>query len=154
MSCSGLSAVFAHGQGVGDHLGRVEFGGQAVEHRHTGELGQFFDDFLLEATVFDGVVHPPEDAGGVFHAFFVADLRRHRVDVGDVGALVMGRDFEGAAGAGRGFFEDQRDVLALEVRALGAGVFGALEVAGQVQQVVQLASGVVLQATAGCGCAC
>ena len=137
--------MLAHGQGVGDHLRRVEFGGEAVEHRHAGELGQLFDDFLFEATVLNGVKHAAQDAGGVFHAFFVADLRRHRVDIGDVGALVVGCHFERAAGAGRGFFEDQRDVFAFQVRALSAGVFGAFEVAGQVQQVVQLAGGVVHQ---------
>src|SRR5476651_99777 len=141
-----LVAVLAHGQYVGDHLRRVEFSGQAVEHRHASELGQLFDDFLFKATVLDGVEHPAQHTGGVFHAFFVADLRRHRVDVGDVGTLVVGRDFEGATGAGRGFFEDQRDVLALQVWTLGAGVFGAFEVPGQVDQVVELASGVVHQA--------
>ncbi|MNN07476.1 hypothetical protein D3C81_1203020 [compost metagenome] len=141
-----LVAVLTHGQHVGDHLGGVVFVGQAVEHRNTGELGQFFDDFLLEATVLDGVVHAPEHAGGVLHAFLVADLRGVRVDVGDIGALVIGGHFEGAAGAGRGFFEDQRDVVAFQVLLLGAGVLGALEVAGQVQQVAQLAGGVVFQA--------
>jgi hypothetical protein len=57
----------------------------------------------------------------------------------------MGCDFEGATGAGRGFFEDQRDVLALQMWTLGSGVFGTLEVTGQVQQVMQLASGVMHQ---------
>ncbi|MCY1433153.1 hypothetical protein D9M71_491740 [compost metagenome] len=141
-----LVAVLTHGQHVGEHLGRVVFVGQAVEHRYAGELGQFFDDFLLEATVLDGVVHAPEHAGGVLHAFLVADLRGVRVDVGDVGALVIGGHFEGAAGAGRGFFEDQGDVVAFEVLLLGAGVLGTFQVAGQVQQVAQLARGVVFQA--------
>ncbi|MCY1438852.1 hypothetical protein D9M71_550680 [compost metagenome] len=138
--------VFTHGQHVGDHLCRVILVGQAVEHRYAGELGQLLDDFLLEATVLDGVVHAPEHAGGVLHAFLVADLRGVRVDVGDVGALVIGGDFKRAAGAGRGFFEDQRDVVALEMLLFGAGVLGTLEVAGQVEQVAQFARGVVFQA--------
>ncbi len=141
-----LVGVLTHGQHVGDHLGRVIFIGQAVEHRHAGELGQLFDDFLFEATVLNGVVHAPEHAGGVFHALFMADLRRVRVDVGDVGALVIGRHFEGATGAGRSFLEDQGDVVALQMLLLGASVFRAFQIAGQVEQVTQLTWGVVFQA--------
>ncbi|MOA18998.1 hypothetical protein D3C78_1393500 [compost metagenome] len=122
------------------------FVGQAVEHRHAGVLGQVFDDFLLEAAILDGVVHAPEHAGGVLHAFLVADLRGARIDVGDAGALIVGGHLEGAAGAGGGLFEDQRDVLAPEVLLLGAGVLGALEVARQVEEVTQLAGAVVHQA--------
>ncbi|MNO80738.1 hypothetical protein D3C76_719530 [compost metagenome] len=141
-----LVGMLTHGQHVGDHLGWVVFIGQAVEHWYAGELGQFFDDFLLEATVFDGIVHAPQYPGGVLHAFLVADLRGVRVDVGDIGALVIGGHFEGAAGAGRGFFEDQGDVVAFEVLLLGAGVLGAFQVARQVEQVPQFARGVVFQA--------
>ena len=122
------------------------FVGQAVEHRNAGELREFLDDFLLEAAVLDGVVHPAENPRGVLHALLVADLRGVRVDVGDVGALVVGGHLEGAAGASGGFLEDQGNVLALQVLLLGAGVLGALEVAGQVEQVTQLAGAVVHQA--------
>ncbi|MNN35709.1 hypothetical protein D3C81_1495680 [compost metagenome] len=138
--------MLAHGQHVGEHLGRVVLVGQAVEHRHPGELGQLFDDFLLEAAILDGIVHAPEYAGGVLHAFFVADLRRVGIDIGYVGPLVISGHFEGAAGAGRGFFEDQGDIVAFQVLLLGTGVLGTLEVAGQVQQVLQLASAVVFEA--------
>ena len=141
-----LVAVLAHGQHVGEHLGRVVFIGQTVEHRHAGELGQVFDDFLLEAAVLNGVVHAPQYAGGVFHGFFVTDLRGVRVDISDIGALVIGRDFEGAAGAGRGLFEDQRDVFAFQVLSFSAAVLGALEVARQVEQEHQFTLGVVHQA--------
>ncbi|MNH40061.1 hypothetical protein D3C79_1013200 [compost metagenome] len=76
----------------------------------------------------------------------MADLRGVRVDVGDVGALVVGGYFKSATGAGRGFLENQRNVVAFEVLLLGAGVLGTFQVAGQVQQVAQLARGVVFQA--------
>jgi hypothetical protein len=141
-----LVAVFAHGHDVGDHLRWVVFVGQTVEYRHAGEPGKLLDDLLPETAVFDGVVHATEHPCGVLHGFLVTDLRGAWVDVGDVGALVIGRYFEGAAGTGRAFLEDQRNVLALEVLLLGAGVLGTLEVAGQVQQVVQLLSSVVHQA--------
>ena len=46
--------------------------------------------------------------------------RAARVEVGDVRALVVGGDLEGAARAGRGLLEDQADLLAR--RALGCSV--------------------------------
>ena len=55
-----------------------------------------------------------------------------------MGALVLGGDLEGAAGAGGGLLEDEGDVLAGHGGLLAAGIFGALEVAGQVEQVIEL----------------
>ena len=48
-----LVAVLAHGQDVGQHLGRVELVGQPVPDRHAGVLGQRLDDLLVEAAVLD-----------------------------------------------------------------------------------------------------
>ena len=124
-----LVAVLAHGHDVGDHLRRMVFVGQAVVDRHAGVARQLLDDLPLETTVFDGVVQPSEHPRGVLHAFLVADLRGVGVDVGDVGALIVGGHLEGAAGSRGGLLEDQRDVLALEMLALGTAVLGALEVA-------------------------
>ena len=58
----------------------------------------------------------PEHAGGVGHRLLVPHLRSRRVEVGDVGALVVGGDLERRAGAGRGLLEDQRDLLACQPR--------------------------------------
>ncbi len=68
------------------------------------------------------------------------------VDVGDVRALVVGGHLERAAGARGGLLEDQRDVLAREAVPADAGVLGPLEIPGQVEQVEQVALGVVDQA--------
>ena len=70
----GLGAMFAHGEHIGQHLRGVEFIGEAVEHRHAGIGRQFFHHRLTVAAVFDAVIHAPQHAGGVFHAFFVANL--------------------------------------------------------------------------------
>jgi hypothetical protein len=141
-----LVAVFAHGHDVGDHLRRVILVGQTVEYRYAAIAREFLDDFLLEAAVLDRVVHAPEYPGGVLHALLMADLRGVGIDIGDVRALVVGGHLKGAAGARRGLLEDQCDVLALEVLALGTGVLGALEVTGQIEQVAQLALAVMHQA--------
>jgi hypothetical protein len=66
----------------------------------------------------------------------VADLRAGGIEVGHVRALVVAGDLEGAARAGRGLLEDQADLLALEVLLLGARVLGALEIAREIEQVL------------------
>src|SRR5262249_33044967 len=57
---------------------------------------------------------------------------------------VVAGDLEGAAGAGRGLLEDQDDLLALQVLLLGAGIFGPLQVAGEIEQVAELSLGEIL----------
>ena len=133
-----LVAVFAHGHDVGDHLGRMIFVGQPVEDRHAGVFRQVLDRLLRIAAEFDGVVHATEHARGVLDRFLVADLRSGRIEIGDMGALVVAGDLECAARPRRGLLEDQDDLLALEMLLLGARVFGALEVAGEIEQVVKL----------------
>src|SRR5207245_1077913 len=58
--------------------------------------------------------------------------------VGGGGSLVVRGDLEGAAGAGGGLLEDQGDVLAEQPGLLGTGVFGGLELRGEVDQVTEL----------------
>ena len=70
----------------------------------------------------------------------MADLRAGRVEVGGEGALVVGGHLEGAARAGRGLLEDQRDVLAPQPGLLGAGVLGGLQLGGEVEQEAELLS--------------
>ena len=130
----GFAAVFAHGKEVGQDLGGVEFVGQAVEYRHAGVTRQFFHDFLSVAPVFDAVEHSAQHAGGVFDAFFVADLAAARFEVGNARALVARGHFEGAAGAGGGFFENQGDVFAAQARFFASGFFVGLQFGGQVEQ--------------------
>ena len=136
-----LVAVLHHGQDVADHLGGVELVGQAVPHRHAGVLAQDFHQLLAEAAVLDPIVHAPQHPGGVFHRFLVTDLRAGWSQVGDLGALVVSRHFEGAASAGGGLFEDQGDVLALQPGLLVAAVLGCLQVSGKLEQELELFGG-------------
>ena len=50
-------------------------------------------------------------------------------------ALVKAGDFKGAAGAGRGFLENQGDVFAAKARGFAARFFRRLEGGGAVEQV-------------------
>ena len=139
-----LVAVLAHGHHVGQHLGRVILVGEPVVDRHARVLGQLLDDLLAGAAILDRVEHAAEHARGVLGRFLVAHLRARRVEIGHLGALVVAGDLEGAARAGRGLLEDQADLLALEVLLLGARIFRALQVAGEIEQVLELLLGVVL----------
>ena len=116
----------------------MELVGQAVPDRHAGILAQDFHQVLAEAAVLDAVVHAAQHAGGILHGFFVTDLRAGGSQVGDVRALVIGGDFEGAAGAGGGLFEDQGDVLAFQPLLLIAAVLGCLEVGRELEQELEL----------------
>ena len=68
----------------------MEFVGQAVPDRNAGVFGQLLDDRLSETPVFDPVVHPAQDPGGIADRLLVAHLGAGRVEVGHVGALVIG----------------------------------------------------------------
>ena len=104
--------------------------GQAVPHGHARVGGETLDDLLVVAAVLDAVVEAAEDLGGVDHRFLLAHLGGLGVEEGDVRALVVSGDFERAAGAGRGLFEQQHDVLAGEQVAADAGALFGLEVSG------------------------
>ena len=82
---------------------------------------------LVEAPVLDAVIQPPEHPRGVLDRLLVAHLRRLRVEIGHVRALVVGGDLEGAAGAGGGLLEDEADLLAPELLDLEAALLGGLE---------------------------
>ena len=97
--------------------------------------GQGFDGALRETAVFDGVVEAAEDTRGVGDAFFVAELAAAGAEVAAMRALVKAGDFKGAAGAGRGFLENQGDVFAAKARGFAARFFRRLERGGTVEQV-------------------
>jgi hypothetical protein len=136
--------VLAHGHHVGQHLGRVILVGEPVVDRHARVLAELLDDLLAGAAVLDRIKHAAEHARRVLGRFLVAHLRARRIEIGDVRALVMAGDLEGAAGAGRGLLEDQANLLAPEVLLLGASILRALQVAGEIEEVLELLLGVVL----------
>jgi hypothetical protein len=127
--------------------------GQPVEDRHTGVFGEVFDGLLRIAAELDRVVHAPEHPGRVLDRFFMANLRASRVEIGDMRALIMAGDLESTARARRGLLEDQNDFLALQVLLFGTGVFGPFQVAGEIEQVLELALGKILHRQAASDCA-
>ena len=139
MSRDRLVAVLAHGHDVGDHLGRMVFVGQAVVDRDAGIFRQRFNALLRGPAILDGVVHAPQHASRVLERFLVADLRAGWIEIGDIGALIVAGHLERAAGAGRSLLEDQADLLAVQMLLFGARILGALQVAGEIEQVAKLA---------------
>ncbi len=99
---------------------------------------------LAGAAILDGVVHASQHARGVLERLLVADLRAGRIEIGHVRALVVAGDLERAARARRCLLEDQADLLVGEMLLLGARVFGALEIAREVEQVAEFPRRVVL----------
>lgn len=119
---------------------------ESVRPFHTGTpamLRERFDGVLGETAELDGVEHAAQHFGGVRDGLLAAHVGAGRVEVGDVGALVVGGDFERAAGAGRALLEDEGDVLARQQRVLGVGCLGALQSAGMGDEVEELLLGEV-----------
>src|SRR5664279_5999141 len=104
--------------------------GESVPYRDPGVVRELLDRLLREAAVLDGVIHPAQYPGGVGDGLLAADVRALRAEVGDVRALVERGHFEGAAGAGGGLLEDERDVLAGQPRDLTAVGLRAFEISG------------------------
>ena len=75
----------------------------------------------------------------------MANLRTAWAEVGDLRALVERTHFEGAAGAGGGFFKDQGDVFPDQGLFFASGFFGGLQLDGEIDQVLDLRRGVVQQ---------
>jgi hypothetical protein len=59
------------------------------------------------------------------------------IEIGDVRTLIVAGDLEGATRSCRSFLEDQHDLLAFQMLLLGAGIFGALEIASQIEEIVE-----------------
>ena len=140
-----LFGVLHQRQDIGKRLRRVVDVGQAVPHGNARVGGKPLDDLLVVAAVLDAVVEAAEDLGGVDHRFLLAHLGGLGIEEGDVRALVVSGDFERAAGAGRGLFKQQHDVLAGEQVAADAGALFGLEVSGEIEHIADLVGSEVFQ---------
>ena len=135
--------MIAHGEDVGQHLGRVPFVGQAVPDGHPGVLAQGFDIGVRRAAVLDSVVHAPQNPRGVLDRLLVTDLRPAGAQIGHMRSLVVGADFEGAHGARRSLLEDEGHVQAGEALALATGSLVLPQAGREVDQVEELLFGEV-----------
>ena len=138
-----LAEVLLNGQEVGQDLGGVELVGEAVEHGHTGVLSQLLHQILTKAAVLDAVIHPAQDAGGVSDGLLHADLAAGGAQVSGAHAQILRGHLEGAAGTGGGLFENQGNVLALQILVGNAGLLLRLQVRGSVQKLLDLSRGEV-----------
>ncbi|EGE57166.1 hypothetical protein RHECNPAF_470049 [Rhizobium etli CNPAF512] len=139
-----LVAMFAHGHDVGDHLRRMIFVRQSVIDGHPGVFCQRLHAFLRRAAIFDRIIHAPQHPRRVLEGFLVANLRAGGIEIGHVGALVRAGDLEGASRSRRGLLEDQANFLAFQMLLFGAGVFGPLQVASEVEEVTEFPRRIVL----------
>ena len=113
----------------------MEFVGQTVPDRNTRVRGKLFDNFLAEAAVFDAVVHSAEDLRRVGNRFLLSHLAAAGVQIRHAHAQVTPGDFERAARAGRGFFKQQDNILALQIAVRRSGALEVLEVVRQLEQI-------------------
>ena len=119
-SGSRLVAVLDHRQEIGQHLGGVPLVGQAVLHRHAGVRREVFDGRLAEPRYsIPSNMRPNTRAVSFIDSLW--PICEPRIQVGDVGALVVGRHLERAACTGRGLLEDQGDDPAGQPMALTPG---------------------------------
>ena len=112
--------------------------GEPVPYGNPGVARELLHDVLVEAAELDAVVERAEHVRGVGDALFATEVRSLGSEVGDVGALVIGRDLEGRSGAGRVLLEYQRDVLAGEMRLLLTGALRCTQLACGVHQPEEL----------------
>ena len=100
-----VAEVLLNGQQIRQHLGGVEFIGEAVPNGNTGVMGQVLHSLLAEAAVFNAVEHAAQNPGGVSDGLFLAHLGAAGVQIGDAQAQVPSGYLEGATGAGGGLFK-------------------------------------------------
>src|SRR5690348_13263561 len=93
----------------------MEFVRQPVPDRYTGVLRQFFYLLLREAAILDAIVHASQDASGILHGLFVANMRAAGADIGNVRSLVVSSYLEAATRAGRIFLKDECDLLTFQM---------------------------------------
>ena len=121
----------------------MELIGQAIPHRNTGIAGKILNNGLLEAAVLNAVEHAAEDLRGVGEGLLFAHLGGGRIEESDAHAEIACADLEGAAGAGRGLFKEQDDLLAGKPLMLNAVVLHALELGSEVKEIVDFVRGEV-----------
>ena len=100
--------MFLIGQDIGHDLARVGAVGQPVDDRHGGILCQFQQHILLEGADHDQIniarQHPRRICDGFAMAKLHFAARKHH----GLAAHLAHAHIERNAGAGRGFFKDQR----------------------------------------------
>ena len=140
-----LAEMLTDGQKIGQDLGGVELVGKAVPHAHAGILGQLLYDLLPVAAVLDAVKHTAQHTRGIGNALLFADLAAAGVKIGGLHSQIMRSHLKGAAGAGAGFFKNQRNVFAPQGIVGNAGLLFCLEIRSKIQHCPDLLGGKIQQ---------
>ena len=138
-----LAKVLFNRQKVSQNLGGVELIGQAIPYRYGGILGQLVHNLLAIAAVLNAVKHAAQHLGGVGNGFLFADLAARWIQIGGAHAQVVGSNLKGAAGAGRSFFKDQRNVFAAQYIVQNACLLFGFQLGGKVHQICNFFRGVI-----------
>src|SRR6266851_1607148 len=111
---------------------------QPVPYWHSSIAGKFFHLCLFVSAILDPVIHTAEDASGILHGLFVANMRAAWADVGDVSTLVECGDLKSAARSRRVLLEDERNLLAFQVLHFCSCIFGCFQFSCQLQEKTDL----------------
>ena len=66
--------MFHHGKKISQNLSGMKFIGKTIPYRNSCILSQFFNNMLTESTIFNAIIHPAKNPGGIFHGFLLTDL--------------------------------------------------------------------------------
>ena len=130
--------MFFDGQHVRQDLCRVVGIGQAIKHRYTGMLGQFFYHRLVKTTIFNTVKESAQYLCGIFQRFFFTHLRAARIQIGHMGSFIMGRHLKAASGTGGCFLKQQYNIFVFQVVFMNPRTFFRFQITGQIQQIANL----------------
>ena len=130
--------MFFGGEEVGHGLAGVRIVGKAVDDGDGGVGGEFLEFAVFEDACHDAVDHAGEDTGDIGDGLAGSQANLVGRDVQRAAAEVVHRDFEGDAGAQRGFFEDAGKGLAFGDLVAAARLLELLlEPPGDIQNVAQ-----------------
>ena len=112
----------------------MEFIGQTVPDRDTGETRKILYDPLAKTAIFDTVIHTAKNTRCIGNAFLFPDLASGRVQIGAVHTEVMGGDFKSTARTCACLFKDQGNIFSGKERMGFPGFFLCLKISGKVQK--------------------
>src|SRR5205807_7993475 len=115
--------MLLHRKKVCQYMRWMGFIRQPIPYWHSSITCKFLHLFLFVSTILDTVIHTTEDASGILHGLFVANMRATGADIGDVGALVECRNFKSTACACRVFLEDEGNLFAFQLLHFCSRVF-------------------------------
>ena len=132
-----------NGHQVGQNLAGMGVIRQAVDHRHTGQLGKLFQIALAVGAPHHAVVVAAQHPGGVLEGLAAPGLQLGGVHVVAQTAQLVHTHLKAGAGSGGCLGEYQGNRLSCQQRGRAAQLLLCLELIGHIQNVGQLGRGEV-----------